>query len=222
MAAEAAFRFRRFTGVTATITAVDIDDDVFMRTLDIGARCQRHQTIFFFDADWWLLRSMSIVPFLDQKAIHGVVDPGVDQHTEFPYHDCKKFGIDPEKYLNTGFLVINHRHTEVFKRARQIMTNEKFMQGSHDFGEQSAVNYAIHQLRVPVRVLDHTFNYFPMFIALQGEGRQTILDSPQAVHAAGYGRVCNAETGEFIKFEPDWKLEALRYYSYKFGDAPKV
>jgi hypothetical protein len=116
-------------------------------------------------------------------------DNGNDNH--FSYRDPRTLGINPRRYLNTGFFTINTSradHREVLAVARQLMAEKSL--GLHgaiiDPTEQTMLNLAIHITGIPLELRPIEWNWF--FYAF----KVGWCDFPRkviGVHAAGISGV---------------------------------
>lgn len=100
----------------------------------------------------------------------------LDMPSEARDDDCRRCGIDPQKYVNSGIWIANRRPAEPFALADQICHAPDYRTGFRY--EQTALNVTIERLNVPVVFLDRRENAIcePAF---------KMPDEPVVVHRAG-------------------------------------
>jgi lipopolysaccharide biosynthesis glycosyltransferase len=110
------------------------------------------QTALYFDADTRFLRPWDARGLDDIAAFAAVLDMSSAARD----HDCSRYGIDPQRYFNSGIWIANARHAEAFAVADQICHAPDYRTGFRY--EQTALNVAIQRLNVPVVFLDRRYN----------------------------------------------------------------
>lgn len=196
LAQKAQEKFEQATGLPSVLVSTPVEKNYLLKfelhTMFHG------QTVVYFDADLWFLENCDLSQFDDQEEFLAVADPGAWNPDHFPLQDSKVLGIDVGKYFNSGLFIWNDRHKKVFSEGLRIYRQAERQLA--DFGEQSALNAAVQRLS-PLRLLGHTYNYFPFCEGKNVPGFVT-LQKPLGVHAAGYS--------------PEHKLDALNYFCEKF------
>lgn len=197
MASEAVSRFHMFTGLEVRVFVlpqtkdVNQTSDAFYHTLRLPELLGKpNTTVVFFDADWWMLRPVDLGQFNGKFAVHGVVDPTIQVNAQdhFPVMDCIKHKLDPNIYLNTGFLIFNKRHYSAFRKARRWMEKGR-LRDTDDFSEQTLLNMALQRGGHPIQTMDCSYNFCPYASSLVNPGdpisNSVITNNPVAIHAAG-------------------------------------
>jgi len=111
------------------------------------------QTIVYFDADTRLVADWDLRPFDQRPYFAAVPDLLSDALTA----DCKRFKLDPVRYVNSGVWIANQRHAAAFAWAYQFATDKSYRTS---FGwEQSALNAALQRHQIPLHFLDRRYNW---------------------------------------------------------------
>lgn len=183
LAVEAAARWRRHTGLPATIITADVSPGysckLWMRDLFPGRRC------VFFDSDLWLLSPPDLSQF-HAAPLAACWDPGTVDSRCFTFYDSRIRGLTPETYFNTGFFVADFgdaRIVRLFDRAEQLLQELAHVEYGRpkDQGEQSCLNWAAAEVGMPWRRLPDNYNFF---IAAWREGNVALRYPLVGMHAA--------------------------------------
>lgn len=185
LAHEAARRFRRHTGCHALILTADGHDAFDLKfTLP---RLAGGRVCCFFDADWWMIRDVSLDRFIGMEGLAAVPDPAA-QHPTFCQNDADVLNFPRDRYCNTGLMVFNSADSRVlaaFDRAAVLMAEKRA--GLHpdvqDTTEQSMLNRALFENQLPTQFLPQEWNCY--LHAAQHGHVDAIPARPYAVHAAG-------------------------------------
>jgi lipopolysaccharide biosynthesis glycosyltransferase len=110
------------------------------------------ETVLYFDADTRFLRHWGVRGLDDFPAFAAVLDMPSAARDD----DCRRYGIDPQKYVNSGIWIANARHAEAFALADQICHSPDYRTSFRY--EQTALNVAIQRLNVPVVFLERRCN----------------------------------------------------------------
>jgi hypothetical protein len=193
MAVKAVESFQRMTGHNA-LAYFDNKPKNYGVKLQLNRLVPgQNQTLVFFDADTLWVKPVDLRPFTNRPEFLAVPDVAFrnPSDVDFPVRDCKVHGMDPKKYFNSGVFIFNDSHAPVFDRAREIFKTKTFA----DFGEQSALNYAVQETECPLRFLPEGFNFLPV-------SRKGVFDWPSdvyVVHAAGYAKERKEEALRLIR-----------------------
>lgn len=183
LAMEAAARWRRHTGLPATIITADVSPGysckLWMRDLFPGRRC------VFFDSDLWLLSPPDLSQ-LHAAPLAACWDPGTVDSRCFTFYDARIRGITPETYFNTGFFVADFadpRVVRMFDHAEQLLQELACVEYDRpkDQGEQSCLNWAAAEIGLPWHRLPDNYNFF---IAAWREGNVALRYPIVGMHAA--------------------------------------
>ncbi len=188
MGREAVKRVKRFTGMDVKVIRC-ADSDGFRMKLRLD-ELAGNRAVFFFDCDYWMLQHWDLRGFLGAPTIMAVHDSAVFQPSSFVCQDCLYHGLDWQRYINTGALIVDFQreeHREVWRLARKInwMTRAGKIQTA-DNTDQFAINMAIVQLGVPQTLLPIRYNFYSKSV----EWGQFPFYPRDVVglHAAGYVR----------------------------------
>lgn len=186
LGAEAVRRWRRFTGLPCEVIECD-DADAFQTKLQLDQQMPAEPCLYF-DADWWLLRPLSIT--WPREAFVAVHDAGVFHPAAFCQGDCEKFGLDAALYFNSGFFAWDNAlktHRKVFELARAFEHEQwsgKADRDMHDWGDQTPLNYGVQRSGVPLSLLPFSYNFCLHFV--RGGCYPYTPRAIHAVHAAGF------------------------------------
>lgn len=199
MAEEARRRFMRHTGLNCVVVHTGNHKNYGVK-LEMHSFFGERQTVVMFDADLWFVRDVDLSIYDNREEFLAALDPGrLDSSGfHFPWVDCQSLSIDPNLYFNTGMMIFNSRHREVFRDAKRLMSAIKLK----DFGEQSYINGAVQMKGVPFKALSPSMNFIPF--AVREKLDMPNIDHPNVVHAAGYGG--------------DEKLRSLRVYAEMYSN----
>ena len=195
LANEAAARFRQFSGLDALIITTDRKDSYDMKYALplLGTR-----TLVFFDADLWFIRPIDLTRFANLNGIAAVQD--VTRHSfngTFCLQDAVSLDMPPDRYVNTGFMVINPRVQAVkaaFNLASVLMAQRRAGEiKTLDVTEQSLLNAAFYRSSVDMHFLPDEWNFWPH--AWKHKFYDRIPMEPYCIHAAG---VPLAQKSEFL------------------------
>lgn len=196
IAVEAQKRFEECTGLPSILVSTPVEKNYLLK-FELF-KLLKGQTVVYFDSDLWFIQKCDLSCFNEREEFLAVQDPGILEDVCFPLHDAATLEIDIQKYFNSGLMIWNDRHEEVFQQAPLLY--EKYKRKLFDFGEQSIMNAAV-QRNCPLELISHSFNYTPV-----AEGKletpMVPMDHPLTIHAAGY--------------VPDEKEQALRYFAIKY------
>lgn len=185
LAHEAARRFRRYTGCHALILTADGHDAFDLKfTLP---RLAGGRVCCFFDADWWMIRDVSLDSFIGMEGLAAVPDPAA-QHPTFCMNDADVLNFPRARYCNTGLMVFNSADSRVltaFDRAAVLMAEKRA--GLHpdvqDTTEQSMLNRALFESQLPTQFLEPKWNTY--YYSIPHNFISGIPVDLVAVHAAG-------------------------------------
>lgn len=196
LAVEAQKRFEEATGLPSVLVSTPVEKNYLLKfeLFDM----LKGQTVVFFDSDLWFIQKCDLSVFNECEEFLAVQDPGIAEESCFPIHDSKVLGIDIQTYFNSGFMIWNDRHEEVFRQAPTIY--HKFKKQLFDFGEQSVLNAAVSKF-ANLRLISHSFNYTPV-AEFHNSKTMKPIEMPLTIHAAGY--------------VPEQKFEALNYFVLKY------
>ncbi len=185
MAYEAAARFRKYTELDAMVITTDRQESYDMKYVLplLGTR-----TLVFFDADLWFIRQASLARFANLNGIAAVQD--VTRHSihgTFCLQDALALDMPPDRYVNTGFMVINPRVPavgEAFRLASVLMAQRRAGEiNILDVTEQSLLNAAFYRSGVDMHFLPDEWNFWPM--AWKHKFYDRLPLEPYCIHAAG-------------------------------------
>jgi len=170
---RAAWSVRRHTGVQTMI--VDDPDPDWPPAYEKLRLFDRFDgPLLYFDADtftvarWWPTN----------LAKNGWMAAVLDYASRARNADCERYRIDPERYVNTGVMILHPHHKPVLELAREIACSPDYRTGFKF--EQTAVNVAAQRLGVSVLFLDRRYNV----ICADNE---EIPSKPVILHAGGGG-----------------------------------
>lgn len=204
LANEAAARFRKYSGLDALVITTNRNDSYDMKYILplLGTR-----TLIFFDADLWYIRPVSFDRFANLNGIAAVQDATRHSfHGTFCLQDAISLDVPPDRYVNTGFMVINPRLpavAEAFRLASSLMAQRRAGEiKTLDVTEQSLLNAAFYRSGVDMHFLPDEWNFWPM--AWKHKFYDRLPLEPYCIHAAG---VPLAEKAAFLEkhravFEP--------------------
>ena len=183
IAEESRRRFMKHTGLNCFVLYTQKERN-YAAKLQL-ANIPQKGSVVFFDADLWFMKDTDLSQFDDREEFFAVKDcDGHPYNCEnwpdgFSYKDCKNLDMDATKYFNGGFMIFNRRHKEIFENALNHMRTRP--EDFTDFGEQSAVNYAVQNSNTPLELLPVNYN------CMVGGSIdiEDLCDDPYAVHAAG-------------------------------------
>jgi lipopolysaccharide biosynthesis glycosyltransferase len=183
IAEEARKRFMRHTGLNCFVLHTTHERN-YTAKLQLSS-IPKKGSVVFFDADLWFMKDVDLSPFDDKEEFIAVKDcDGHPYNCEtwpdaFSYKDCKRLGMDTSKYFNGGFMIFNHRHVKIFDDALTHLRTKP--EDFSDFGEQSAVNYAVQNSGVELKLLPVNYNTM-----IGGSiDIEDLCSDPYAIHAAG-------------------------------------
>lgn len=187
LAQEAARRFRFFTGLPCIIITADGRDgyDLKFEIVKIAGG----RVVFFFDADWFMIRPTPLNQFIGMEGLAAVVDPaGTHESNQFPMQDAAALGFPGSRYVNTGCMVFNSADSRVvraFDRASVLMAEKRA--GLHadvtDTTEQSLLCLALFENGLPTQFLPLRWNCY--YYSVPAGLITSIPADIVAVHAAG-------------------------------------
>lgn len=185
LANEAARRFRKYSGLDALVITTDRNDSYDMKYILplLGTR-----TLVFFDADLWFIRQVSFARFANLNGIAAVQDATRHSfHGTFCLQDALGLDMPPDRYINTGFMVINPRLpavAEAFRLASALMAQRRAGEvKTLDVTEQSLLNAAFYRSGVDMHFLPDEWNFWPM--AWKHKFYDRLPMEPYCIHAAG-------------------------------------
>lgn len=195
LANEAAARFRKYSGLDALVITTDRNNSYDMKYILplLGTR-----TLVFFDADLWFIRQVSFARFANLNGIAAVQDATRHSyHGTFCLQDAISLDMPPERYVNTGFMVINPRLpavAEAFRLASALMAQRRAGEIKIlDVTEQSLLNAAFYRSNVDMCFLPDEWNFWP--VAWKYKFYDRLPMEPYCIHAAG---VPLAEKADFL------------------------
>jgi hypothetical protein len=154
-------RVKKFTGHEVKVIECP-DSDGFWQKLNLDKHTVRRKTIWM-DCDMWPIRHWNPEHLHLGSCIQGVHDSGVFNHHSFCHTDCKKGGLDWDRYLNTGLVFwdnSNPDHREMFKLARRIWKDNQKKRRFVDVTDQGCWNAAIKDLGLPLQFLPEQHNCY--------------------------------------------------------------
>ena len=183
IAEEARKRFMKHTGLNCFVLHTKHERN-YTAKLQLSS-IPKKGSVVFFDADLWFVNDVDLSVFDDREEFIAVKDcDGHPYNCEnwpdaFSYKDCNNLGMDPTKYFNGGFMIFNKRHEKIFDNALKHLRTKP--NDFADFGEQSAVNYAVQNSDIDLKLLPVEYN------AMVGGSISIddLCEKPYAVHAAG-------------------------------------
>lgn len=109
------------------------------------------ESVLYFDADTRFLQRWDVSRYEEPLFV-----AALDYPSGCRDGDCLEFGINPQRYINTGIWIAHPSHRPALQLAYQIF---------HDAGyytrfryEQTAFNAALQRLHVPLHLLPRRFN----------------------------------------------------------------
>jgi lipopolysaccharide biosynthesis glycosyltransferase len=210
MAEKARSSFERNTGCRCIIINTPKERN-YREKFRIPEHFADDETVIYFDADTRWVRHVDVAPL---QGIFGMcLDPGRLNVRDFLYQDAQQYGIDPNLYCNSGFMVWhNGMHRNVFEMCLKIEGTMQVRDFCGD-GDQSLVNIAVNLTGTKKTILDPEWNYMPYPANrtdnYQPVARYDVIQKPIVVHAAGY-HSCVLENGRMQKDL------ALDYWEAKF------
>ena len=217
LAIEAVRRWKAFTGLPCEVIHC-CDSKAYQVKMELDQRMPAEPCIFF-DADWWLLRPLSIT--WPREAWVAVHDAGVFHPGAFCQGDCERFGLDAALYFNSGFFAWDNAlktHRRVFEQARNFEHEQwsgKAADAMHDWGDQTPLNVGVQRAGVPLSLLPSAYNFCLHFV--RGGCVPFIPRVVHAVHAAGFPlrhkmRHLKA-AAELLSYEPEpMRPEAMAFH----------
>lgn len=187
LAHEAARRFRKHTGCNCLILTADGNDAYDLKF--VLPRLCDNRVCVFFDADWHMIRDVSMGEFAGMDGLAAVRDPGATHESRhFPMEDAETLKFPGERYVNTGLLIFNSmdfRVKQAFERASVLMAEKRagLHPEVHDTTEQSMLNRALFEFHLPTRFLDRKWNTY--YYSVPAGFVESIPANMVAVHAAG-------------------------------------
>lgn len=187
LAIEAARRFRLHTGCHCIILTADGDDCYDLKFA--LPRLADNRVCFFFDADWHMIRNVSLNQFIGMDGLAAVLDPAATHHTrQFPMIDAEVLNFPKERYINTGCMVFNSMDARVhqaFDRASVLMAEKRagLHPGVVDKTEQSILNRALYEFCLPTQFLSPKWNTY--YYSIPAGFIESIPADMVAIHAAG-------------------------------------
>jgi len=180
MAAESV---RRHTGInTFILTENEIDNHPILRNANIKDRPYMAQiqlfdffdgTIFYFDADTYMLKDWDLSEYYEREEIVAVKD--LKRSCK---HDCEAFGLDIDKYINIGMFIATKRyHSKICCMSMVFSGIRKILPESY-FREQTFFNMACQKTNCPILFLDDKYNYIAY--GIRGTPNDVVV-----AHAAG-------------------------------------
>lgn len=200
---EAADRMTEFGGLPVKVLRCK-DGEGFATKLQLDKLCGRRPVVFF-DADWWMLRPQDLRAMVGGPTFLGCHDPTVFHEHCFPFKDCRDHGLDWQRYVNTGFFMVDFRraeHRAIFGYARRSWARRKKL-ALHDPTDQYHINLGLLKAGVPFMPLPRAFNFF-LFAATEG-----CCEIPREIiglHGAGV--------------ETKHKLKEMKHQAHVFGSRP--
>lgn len=215
---EAVRRMKKFSGLQVKVIECS-DEEGFETKLNLDMIMDRGKFVFF-DSDYWLLRELPLDSW-DGSAWLAVNDPGVFAPYAFPFSDCKREGMDREKYWNSGFFCCDTRrpeHRAVFQEARAL--RKRVLNGTakkpDDFGDQYYLNMACQKLAVPMVLLPFVFNFYRHMIS--GGCFPFIPAEVIGLHAAGVPVKAKKQGQEDKLTHLNYMSKALSYPTINYQD----
>jgi hypothetical protein len=195
LAAQAAERFRRFTGCDAVILGENEfreagcrhPSQLKFRLFDLLSA----EHLIYFDADAFFLQSWDVRQCCDTPALQCVrafwFDPWVERVGRL-------YGFEDRVLCSGLFLANRTHHAAAFRLAEQIQPADDEFHG-HFNAEEIALSIALNTLGVPIQFLDRRFNWVQY-------GRGTLADQADVVVA----HACSSELRrQFLA--PGWELK---------------
>lgn len=122
------------------------------------------RSVFFFDCDYWMLQPWDLRPFLGAPTIMAVHDSAVFQPSSFVHQDCLYHGLDWQRYINTGAMLVDFQrpdHRAVWQLARKLYwQNRAGKLQCADNTDQFFINAAIVQLGIAQTLLPVRYNFY--------------------------------------------------------------
>lgn len=236
---EAVRRFRKYTGLKVVVVRCR-DEDGFAAKLQLDrVPGLKGRLVVYFDADWWLLRSVDLGAMCEKVtasgAVAGVLEPGClaggvpDRRWSFPYVDCANYadrGLMADQYINTGFFLCDlgrAEHRGIFRQARYWWDRQQrglMDPPVNDHGEQTVWNLARVESGVPLQRLPFAYNAY--LYAVTGG---TVAHMPRTVvglHGAGIPTVdkyeemmCQARVYGAV-VEPMWEAVVRQSFALQY------
>ncbi len=185
MAHRAAASFRRYSGCDCLILETDRKDSYDMK---YSLPHLKGRTLCYFDADMEWIRSFDLEKFRQVEGVAAVRD--VTRHAingSFCLQDATSLGFPPERYCNTGLMIINPRNplvVKAFDHAAFMMAERRAgVLTTLDTTEQSILNAAWNQVGMPLMFLPDEWNFWPW--GWVNGFYDSLPLKPLNVHAAG-------------------------------------
>jgi len=158
LAIEAASRCRRFTGLDVVILnevhqrryRVAEPHYVKLHLFDILPDADR---LLYFDADLWFVAAWNPAEFPSLSAVRD------NELYEGTRRECKHFGLAPDQYFNSGLLIIDRQHADVFRVAERLRQQHG---RPSIYRDQTWLNLAANECRLPVNFIHRAHNLFPI------------------------------------------------------------
>lgn len=157
---EAVRRFSKFSNLEVKVIRCK-DKDGYCTKLNLD-KLVGHRPCIYFDSDYWLLRPLSWQS-INFAILSAAPDWGVLHPHAFPKEDCERLGMRKDLYFNSGFMALNFQlpeHRKMFQEARKLWKSHQRKKMTGDPGEQTILNLARHNLRLPITMLPTVVNYY--------------------------------------------------------------
>ena len=173
LAIEAANRCRQFTGLDVVILnevhqrryRVPEPHHIKFHMFDILSDTDR---LLYLDADLWFVAAWDPTRYPSMSAVRDNELYGGLQH------ECEQFGLAGDQYFNSGLFIIDRQHADVLRTARDLWERHA---SSSIWRDQTWLNLAAKQCRIPIHFLHRSHNTFP----IPSDGEAPIIGA----HGAG-------------------------------------
>jgi hypothetical protein len=180
LAIEAANRCRQFTGLDVVILneahqrryRVAEPHHLKFHLFDILPDVDR---LLYFDADLWFVAGWSPTEFPSLSAVRD------NELYEGMRRECDRFGLAPDRYFNSGLLIIERQHAGMFRTAERLLHQHG---PSSIWRDQTWLNLAAKECGTPVQLIHRAYNTFPIphdgeapVVGAHGAGTDATFDS---------------------------------------------
>lgn len=177
LAEQARESFEGVTGLSCRLIKTRHDKN-YRDKFDLHDHFSDDETVVYFDADTRWVRPFN--PLMVTHDFGMVLDPGRNSEKDFPIHDCLAHGMPWQQYGNSGVMIFNARHREIWPECHRLFSRIKVL----DFGEQSVINLTLYRMGITRAFLGNEWNYAPI---CEVTGRtQEMTREPYVIHAMGY------------------------------------
>lgn len=165
LAHKAADTFRNTTGLDCRVlddAVYDVSGLAYPHHLkyQMFELIEDHDTLVYFDADLWWMRTWDPEKLVEDKHLVVVRDLIKAGHIVY---DCRQFDLDESRYFNSGFMIL-HRdpHHYMLSLARGLYDryiSNPLVPGKSAFKDQTSLNLSVQMLDLPVKYVDRRYNF---------------------------------------------------------------